>query len=128
MVENYNINETNHCGLCPECGISWDNGEVVDYLMNPERFVGVINDRTTAENVARKHYGWTPENKKRISKLVFIEPSDGDGIANGIDGFHQCPNCQISWGTESGERTDRYKSLLVEHSAMLEFMSKLNKK
>ena len=128
MVEKYNINETNHCGLCPECGATWDNGEVVDYLMDPEKYLGAIDNREIAENVARKQYGWTPENKKRISKLAYIEPSDGDGIFNGVDGFYQCPNCQIAWGTESGERTDRYKVILDNHSAMSAFLEELAKK
>lgn len=128
MVEKYIINESNHCGSCPECGTSWDNGEVVDYLMDPEKYLGAIDDRALAESVAKRSYGWTPENKRRISKLAYIEPSDGDGIFNGVDGFYQCPQCQIAWGTESGERTDRYKVMLDEGSAFAMLMKEFREK
>lgn len=128
MVEKYIIDETNHCGNCPECGASWDNGEVVDYLMDPEKYLGATQDRKIAEYQARRSYGWTPENQKRISKLAFIEPSDGDDIANGVDGFYQCPQCQIAWGTETGRRTDMYKSMLNDYSAMTAFVENLRKK
>ena len=68
MVEKYKIDETNHCGTCPECKASWDNGEVVDYLMNKDLHLGATTDRAIAEYTAKKSYGWTPENQKRISK------------------------------------------------------------
>lgn len=122
MVENYIINETNHCGCCPECGTSWDNGEVVDYLMNEELYLGATTDREAAEDLARRVYNWTPENKKRISKLVFIEASDGDITFNGVDGYYQCPDCQIAWNSSNGIRTDIYKSILDNHSATEEFL------
>jgi hypothetical protein len=125
MVENYKIDETNHCGTCPECKASWDNGEVVDYLMDKELYLGAISDRGIAENTARKSYGWTPENQKRISKLAFVETSDGDETFNGLDGYYQCPHCQIAWGSENGERTEKFKSLLAEKSAMDDFIKNL---
>jgi Zn-finger nucleic acid-binding protein len=122
MVEKYKIDETNHCGTCPECEASWDNGEVVDYLMNGELYLGATSDRDIAENTARRSYGWTPENKKRISKLAFVENSDGHDTFNGLDGYYQCPQCQVAWGSENGERTEKFKSLLAEKSAMDEFL------
>jgi hypothetical protein len=125
MVENYKIDETNHCGTCPECKASWDNGEVVDYLMDKELYLGAISDRAIAENTARKSYGWTPENQKRISKLAFVETSDGDETFNGLDGYYQCPQCQVAWGSENGERTEKFKSLLAEKSAMDDFIKNL---
>ena len=125
MVEKYIIDETNHCGNCPECGASWDNGEVVDYLMDPQRYLVGTQDRNIAEHQARRVYGWTPENKKRISKLAFIEPSDGDDIANGVDGFYQCPQCQIAWGSESGQRTDRYKVLFRQYTDGAEMLKEI---
>jgi len=128
MVENYKINETNHCGTCPECNTSWDNGEVIDYLMNKELFLGATSDKVVAENMARKSYGWTPENKKRISKLAFIEVSDGEDGFNGLDGFYQCTKCQIAWGSENGERNEMFKSLLTEKSAMDDFIKNLKTK
>lgn len=125
MVENYKIDETNHCGTCPECKASWDNGEVVDYLMDKELYLGATTDRAIAEHTARKSYGWTPENQKRISKLAFVETSDGDETFNGLDGYYQCPHCQIAWGSENGERTEKFKSLLAEKSAMDDFIKNL---
>ena len=124
MVENYKIDETNHCGTCPECKASWDNGEVVDYLMNRELYLGATTDRAITEGIARRNYGWTPENKKRISKLAFVEASDGDETFNGLDGYYQCPQCQVAWGSEDGERTERFKTLLGEKSAMDDFIKK----
>lgn len=124
MVENYKIDETNHCGTCPECKASWDNGEVVDYLMDKELYLGATTDRGIAEGIARRNYGWTPENQKRISKLAFVESSDGDDTFNGLDGYYQCPQCQIAWGSENGERTEKFKSLLAEKSAMDDFIKK----
>lgn len=124
MVENYKIDETNHCGTCPECKASWDNGEVVDYLMNKELFLGATTDRAVAENMATKSYGWTSLNKKRMSNLVFVESSDGDDTFNGLDGYYQCPQCQVAWGSENGERTEKFKSLLAEKSAMDDFIKK----
>jgi Zn-finger nucleic acid-binding protein len=125
MVENYKIDETNHCGTCPECKASWDNGEVVDYLMNGELYLAATTDRNIAEYTARKSYGWTPENQKRISKLAFVETSDGDETFNGLDGYYQCPQCQVAWGSENGERTEKFKSLLAEKSAMDDFIKNL---
>lgn len=124
MVENYKIDETNHCGTCPECKASWDNGEVVDYLMDKELYLGATTDRAIAEHTATKSYGWTPQNKKRISKLAFVESSDGDDTFNGLDGYYQCPHCQIAWGSENGERTEKFKTLLAEKSAMDDFIKK----
>lgn len=124
MVEKYKIDETNHCGACPECKASWDNGEVVDYLMDKDLFLGATSDRAMAEYTATKSYGWTPENQKRISKLTFIESSDGDDTFNGLDGYYQCPQCQVSWGSGNGKRTEKFKSLLAEKSAMDDFIKK----
>ncbi len=145
MVENYKITEHNYCGNCPECGHSWSKGEVIDVLMgiktnsfdivsdNLSQTIGftantnsVIN-RDSYEAIARKQYGWTPENKKHISNLIFIEPSDGDEVNNYVDGYYQCPNCQIAWGSMSGERTDKYRSMLVNDRVMKEFLERLRK-
>lgn len=128
MVENYKIDETNHCGTCPECKASWDNGEVVDYLMNKEVYLAATTDRAIAEYTATKSYGWTPQNQKRMSKLVFIESSDGDETFNGLDGYYQCPQCQVAWGSGDGQRTEKFKSLLTEKSAMDDFIKNLTNK
>jgi hypothetical protein len=123
MVSNYLISEENVTGCCPECGHSWDKGDVFEFMKerNPN-----LSDEVLLKNV-KNNFGWTPETPKRFSHLVFIEPSDGDEIATGANGYYQCPNCQIAWESETGERTDKYKSMLAEDSAMKAFIENLKR-
>jgi len=93
MVNNYKINKTNYCDVCPECNESWDS------------------------NVFR--------DGEKISKLLFIEVSDGESFDNGCNGFNQCPKCQISWDIDTGVRSELYKVMLNEDSAMKDFIAKL---
>jgi hypothetical protein len=123
MVENYKITEENSTGCCPECGHNWDKGDVFEFVKesNPN-----LDDDVILQNV-KNNYGWTPENPRRFSHLVFIEPSDGDFDFDGSNGYYQCPKCQIAWGSESGKRTDKYKTMLNEESAMKAFIERLSK-
>ena len=124
MVENYKITEENASGNCPECGYSWDGGDVLEVMKsrNPKLSGG---DYLIGE--AKKMYGWTPENPRRFSKLVTIEPSDGDYDFDGSNGFHQCPNCSVAWDTVTGERTEKYKQMLVNHDKMTKLIEELRK-
>jgi hypothetical protein len=134
MVENFKINETNHCGKCPECDFDWDKGEVVDvirnsmlaqdyYKNNPELILKIDE---MAENNAKHNYGWTPQNKLHISKLLKIEPSDSQQWNEGMNDIYQCPNCFIAWDSVSGQRTEKYKVMVAEGEAMLALIAKMN--
>ncbi len=123
-MEDYIIDETNYTGECPDCKFSWDLGEYPDYLMKLEiernidlPYNEVINDiplikqeiiRERAEKQARKG-GWTPENKLRMSSVLYSEASGGVGFAN-TNRYH-CPNCYASWEAISGKRQSGYTPL-----------------
>ena len=119
MKEKYIIDEQNYCGECPECKHSWDSGEIPDYLMT------LGNTRVDAEILAQKSYGWTLENRKHLSNLIFIEASDGDMDYNGLDGFYQCGGCQIAWNSGTGKRTDKFKMFLDRHIKASKKLKKL---
>jgi hypothetical protein len=111
MVEKYIIDEKNYCGNCPECNASWDKGEVIDFI---------------TDKLVIKEYGWTSENKKHISKLIKIEPSDSQAW-DGLNTHFQCHECLIAWDSVTGDRTEKYKSLTVDNDVMKKFMEKLKK-
>ena len=124
MILKYIINDKNITGNCPECGHSWDKGDVVD-VMRQER------PSDSAEEIiklAMRNHGWSLDTPKRFSHLVFIEPSDGDFDSTGCNGYYQCPKCQIAWESETGERTEKYKMMLAEESAMKKFIENLKSK
>lgn len=124
MVGFYKITEENASGCCPECGHSWDNGDVMDNLKKSHP---LLNEEDLLKK-ANINYGWTPERPRRFNNLIFIEASDGDYNFNGESGYYQCPNCQISWNSSTGERTDMYKTMLEKHAAMDKFIKELMEK
>lgn len=127
-MEDYIIDETNYTGSCPDCKFSWDLGEYPDYLMNLRKtqenngldlhYVSLMIDvpfskrqdleREHAEKLARKD-GWTPENKLRMSSVLYSEASGGVGFAN-TNRYH-CPNCYASWEAITGKRQGGYTPL-----------------
>jgi hypothetical protein len=118
MKEIYKIDETNHCGSCPECGHNWDRGNVLDVIIENDKANGIETTREEAIKRAKRIYGWSEENQKRMSNLIFIELSDGDYNATGMDGYYQCGNCQVAWHSESGERSDKFKVMLTQNDEM----------
>jgi Zn-finger nucleic acid-binding protein len=111
MVEKYIIDDENYCGECPECKASWDKGEVVDLV---------------GEKTAKEIYGWTPDNKKHMSKLIKIEPTDSQAW-EGLNNHYQCPECFIAWDSVTGDRTEKYKIMTVDNGVMKSFMERLKK-
>ncbi len=126
-MEDYIIDETNYTGSCPDCKFSWDLGEYPDYLMSLNtwnntginlHYVSIMQDtplaerktleREDAEKRARKG-GWTPENKLRMSSILYSEASGGVGFAN-TNRYH-CPQCYSSWEAITGKRQGGYKPL-----------------
>jgi hypothetical protein len=124
MVENYKITEANASGCCPECEISWDNGDAMDTLKNNYPML----DEEELLKQAKRLYNWTPENPRRFNNLIFIEASDGDMDYDGQSGYYQCPSCQIAWGSLDGKRTDKYKVILDKHDEMKELLKRILKK
>lgn len=120
-MENYKISEENASGCCPECGHSWDKGDVMEYLK--QSFPSLSELELLKK--AKDGYGWTPENPRRFSHLVYIEPSDGDYDFTGQSGYYQCPNCQIAWDSIDGNRTDKFKTMLDNQHIMEKFMKEL---
>jgi uncharacterized Zn ribbon protein len=111
MIEKYKITEENYCGECPECKTSWDKGEAIDLV---------------SENIAKNIYKWTPENKKHISKLIKIEPTESQAW-EGMNTHFQCPECFIAWDAVTGDRTEKYKAMTVDSNLMKQFMERLKK-
>lgn len=107
MVEKFIINEHNYCGNCPECEYSWDNGIISENVANILKL--------------------SESGPRGISKLVKIEPSDGASWFEGFSVYYKCPNCNIAWNAESGERTDKYKDMLFDSSKMSELLERIKK-
>jgi hypothetical protein len=70
---------------CPHCGFDFDDGDVFQKL----RSMSVYKDKndTDVELIAL-YYGWTPQNKKRFSKKVIVQPFDGAQ-------YTMCPECKV---------------------------------
>ena len=124
MVENYRITEENASGNCPECGHSWDKGDVMEYLKSSFH---KVSDEDLLKK-AKRDYNWTPESPSRFSHLIYIEPSDGDYDFTGQNGYYQCPNCNVAWDDIDGTRTEKFKTMLDNHEAMKKFMNELIEK
>ena len=70
-----------HYGSCPECGVSWDGGDIPEAI--------------------RAHYN--PPYK--WSRLVGIEvPEVYDGVL-----YWMCPDCESVWNRRSGELIPAFK-------------------
>jgi hypothetical protein len=123
MVEKYKITEENASGNCPECGHSWDKGDAMDALKSN---YPTLNEEDLL-NQAKRLYNWTPENPRRFSHLIYIEPSDGDYEFTGQNGYYQCPNCNVAWDDIDGSRTEKYKVILVKHDEMKDMLKEIFK-
>jgi len=124
MVEKYKITEENASGNCPECGHSWDKGDVMEYLKSSFH---KVSDEDLLKK-AKRDYNWTPESPRRFSHLIYIEPSDGDYDFTGQNGYYQCPNCNVAWDDIDGTRTEKFKTILDDHEAMKKLLNKLIEK
>lgn len=91
--------ELDRHGICPECGSNWDDGDILERLKKL-REDGVIyyGSKTDAELIEiAGHYGWTPDNPKRFSRIIGVElgydhPDHYDGVS-----FWRCPDCGHDW-------------------------------
>lgn len=86
-------------GKCPACGSSWDNGDIFERLSDlRESGDEFYKNKTDAElQEIAGHYGWTPDNPKRFSRVIGVElpyshPQHYDGVS-----FWRCPDCQTQW-------------------------------
>lgn len=108
MVEKFKISNENSHGNCPECGFLWDKGDAMEMVKQNFPF---LPDNILL-NMAKNQFGWTPDNPKRFTHLIHIEPSDVDVVDNGLIGYYQCPNCNIAWDDIDGTRTDKFKIMM----------------
>lgn len=69
--------------LCPDCGQSWDDGDIAERLYE----TGYYRKPHQAEEAAL-NYGWTPENPTRFSKRLSIYSRSTDKTE-----ANQCPFC-----------------------------------
>lgn len=92
-------------GDCPKCGSNWDNGDIYQYLAKLDVFVMKSAQEVIVE--ARK-YGWTPENQKKLSRVIGIEVSDKLN-------FFQCPDCLTVFNSETGEKFETINAARVNY-------------
>jgi hypothetical protein len=81
----------NHHGNCPECGVSWDAGNIFDVL-RPQDW---CKDMSDDELRAYVHQCYSPPYK--FSRIVGIEyaydhPQHYDGVSEWM-----CPDCKHRW-------------------------------
>ena len=62
--------------------------------------------------------GGLNRDNKPTSKLVRLESSDGDSWNSGETINYQCPNCNVAWDSETGERTEKYKAMLADETVL----------
>ena len=82
---------------CPECGISWDGGDINEVMRNI--YEGSIDELKIKEWVAS--YGWTKKNPKRFKENVIgiEDPELYDGVS-----FWECSGCKAQWNRFTGEQ------------------------
>lgn len=120
VLEYFVSEETKIGDCCPECNTTWDGGDVYEFYLeakfNPNHtFYEEFNKKSLKEILKiSKNCGWTPRNKKRLSKLVGIDCSmsldEEDDSYDGVS-YWQCPNCQIAWHRFKGYRTEKFKNI-----------------
>lgn len=87
-------------GNCPNCKKSWDGGDIYDYLYNLD-----INMSKTAQDIEKMAslYGWTPENKKKFSRVRVIEVTINNQYT---DVYFECPDCHKAFNSTTSEQYD----------------------
>ncbi len=70
---------------CPHCGYDLDDGDVFQRL----RRMSTYKDKNDHEvEIVAMYYGWTPQNKKRFTKKVVVQPFDAPQ-------YTMCPDCKV---------------------------------
>lgn len=109
--DKFFITPETRCGECPECGTSWDGGDIFENLKKDEFYKGKTDDEI---KISASQYGWSEENKIRSSKLIGIElPWDHPDHIEGIS-FWQCPECEVIWNRLTGEKTKNFASYVTK--------------
>lgn len=89
--------------LCPKCGTSWDNGDILETFQKM-RAAGddFYKDKTDAELVdIASAYGWSKEQPVRFRRLIGIElPYDHPEHYDGVS-YYQCPDCSAQFPVRS---------------------------
>jgi hypothetical protein len=70
---------------CSHCGFDLDDGDVFTKL----RSLSVYKDKSDNDvEVIALSYGWTPQNKKRLTKKIVVQPMDEPQ-------YTMCPECKV---------------------------------
>jgi hypothetical protein len=96
---NQETAQLDHAGVCPKCHVSWDGGDIFERMRALQIMGEPYYGSKTAEELrdCARDYGWTPENKKRFSKLIGVElPHDHPDHYDGVS-FWRCPACEHQW-------------------------------
>jgi hypothetical protein len=92
MGEQLNVNET-----CPHCKESWDGGDIRQVIGNLD--IHQFTDSKKLDALAAE-FGWTPENKKRFSKVKMYQLShdpDPEKL------FAECSHCGNTYRLSDGK-------------------------
>jgi len=105
--DKFYVTPESRCGDCPECGTSWDDGDIFDTLRADEFY----EDKTDEEvKISASQYGWSENNKIRRTKLMGLElPWDHPDHREGIC-FWQCPECNTIWNRYTGDKTTGFEA------------------
>lgn len=94
-------------GNCPHCNKSWDGGDIRESIarMDIHQFKTVKELDDLAAS-----FGWTPEDRKRFSKLRVYELHSTTTI-------YECPDCMYVYNVDSGEEMMNIHSARGHYSA-----------
>jgi hypothetical protein len=93
-----------------------------NYLINETNFCGKCPE------CDHDWDGGLNRDNKPTSKLVRLESSDGESWNSGEKIHYQCPNCNVAWDSETGERTEKFKGMLADDAKMKELIETLRKR
>ncbi len=78
------MDKQQHIDPCPHCSYELDDGDIYDKLRTNVYYTNKTD--AEVEQIAQK-YGWTPENGKRFSKRITVQPFDEPQ-------YVMCPECK----------------------------------
>ena len=99
----------NKNGLCPNCGIDWDMGDIKSVLEGVEIF---SEKSKTDMNKIAGMYGWTEFNKGNFSNLLLVTVADME------TNIAKCPNirCNHCFDIASGDEYANEEDALLKEN------------
>lgn len=89
----------NMYGECPECGVSWNEGEIADIFIK-QREEGSEYWRDKTDEEIKDYVLKTYSAPYKFSRLIGIEIQ---GCYDGISRW-QCPDCKTEWNRFTGKK------------------------